>query len=410
MTITLASPLTLLRTSRYASPGDPAEILPEVYGDFSSGGLAGPIPARLINKAGFVYAAAAHAVGSIANVYDGEVEKTIGVDVAVSVSNNYESQGVIATLDFVAQPVGPVSWRGTGKQSGGVTVTNPVTQLEDLLSTRGGAVAADYETAALELARATASTKGYQTAWVVADDRPVAEWLSEWMLNVMGSWHKHGDGRLCLWVDDGNWPLPEDIVAHVVARRDCVDGDDGVTMTGSERDLVNALNVHYLYSWTLGQPSSRITSEEDLISKNAHGESRKGVTLKGHRRTADVTTWATVLFERQAYRRRVEGAVLRFTTTGAKLLHATIGDSIGFSWPWGPVREEGNDYVNEILRIIGLRHDVGGSGQTEVTAVDLGGYLTSDTYFDADDGGSLGDGYFNADDFYGAGRDLAVRV
>ena len=85
MAIKFASPLDLVRTSRYASPGDPAEIIPDVYGDFSAGGLAGPIPAKLINKAGFVYAAAAHEVGSITNVYDGEVEKTIGVDVAVNI-------------------------------------------------------------------------------------------------------------------------------------------------------------------------------------------------------------------------------------------------------------------------------------------------------------------------------------
>ena len=346
-------------------------------------------------------------------MYDGEALKTSGVDYTLTLSTNYQSQGLITTIDFVTQPVGLVTCRGIGK-----AITDddndPITQLDDLLTTRGGMATTDRDGTALEAARATSLAKGYQTAWVVNDDRPLGEWLTEWMFNVMGGWYIAGDGRLVLLVDDGNWPTPDRIIAHIVAARDVVDWDDGVTMSGSERDLVNALTVHYLYNWALNQPSSRITSEQDLVSINAHGGdpagvARKAVTLKGHRRAADITTWATILFERQSFRRRIEGAVLRFTVRGAKLLHATIGDWIGLSWAWGPTREEGNAYRNEIVRILGVRHDVAAEA-TEVTAVDIGGYLTTDEYFDADAGGSLRDGYFNADDFFGGGRDLAVHA
>lgn len=376
MAVILTRALSLVRASRYASPGDAAAILPEVYGGFSSGGLRGPVPAVLIDNVNWVYAAAAHAVGSITNVYVDNVEQTSGF--TVNINNNYESQGAIATIDFTSQPAGEVTWRGTGKQSGGSTITNCVTQLEDLLVTRGGFSSSDFDTTTLELARAAVSSQGYETAWVVWDERFVVEWINEMMFNCMGGWWMTGAGTLGLFVDAGAAPTSSMLVAHIVARRDCVGGDDGVAMSGDFEHLVNALNVDYLWSWFTGNPSSRLTSPEHTLSKNAHGEVRKTVALRGHRRSVDVTAWSTVLFVRQAFTTRVEGAIISFTVDGPKLAHATIGDWIGFSWEWGPTREQGNSYRNEILRLVAIRHYLEElKFRTTVEAVDSGSYLTS---------------------------------
>ncbi len=395
MTIDIASPLSLRRASAYTDPGDPAAIIPDVYGDFSAGGVAGPIPAMLINKAGYVYAAAGHAVQSIDAVYDGVTLKTAGVDYTATVASNYEGQGTIAIIDFVAQPTGAVTWRGVGK----AVAANPITQLEDLLATRAGAVAGDYVTASLEAARSAAAVLGYTTAWVVADDQPVSSWIMEFLLNVYGGWSQTGDRRIALWLEGDAWE-PSDLAANVVAHRDCVDGDDGVKMVGTERDLCNALTVYYLYNWALGQPSSRLTDLSDDVSVNAYGEVRKSVTLRGHRVAAQVRTWAPRFFGVAAARTRVEGAVVTFDTKDARLAHVTVGDRIGFSWSWGPAREEGHSFVNEVLRVIGLTHSFSTQPRAAVTALCLGRYVVLAVLFDADV-------LYDAEVSFGGGRDTS---
>lgn len=395
MSYKLSKPFTVIRASQYSNPGDASAILPIVYGDFSTGGLRGPIPAILINKTTFVYAAAAHAVQSIDNVYVDDTEVVIGVDVTVSISNNYESQGIIATLDFVTQPTGVVSWRGKGKVDG-TLITNPISQIQDLCTSYSSIVVSDFASTELAAAIDACNTQGFQTAWVINDARSIQEWLTEMMFNVMGFWHKSGKG-LELMVDEGDFPGPNDLVANIVAARDCIGGDEGVEWGLDLNHIVNALNMYYLFSWTTGEPSSVIITNQDAISVNAIGEARKAVTLKGLRSSAMLTTWANVLFNRQAGRTRVEGATLKFTVMRAKLARANVGDVLSFSWPWGPTREEGNEYANEILRLVSLRHDPSNSGTSAVTAVDLGSYLTEDSYYDA----SV---EFDADVWFGGGR------
>lgn len=405
--LALSTSLELIRASRYANPASAADILPDVYGDFSAGGLAGPVPAVCIDTVNFVYAAAAHAVTSITNVYVGEIAQTIGVACTVSVSNNYEGQGLIAIIDFVTQPDGVVSWRGVGKVLAGDDENN-ITQLEDLLLTRGGLVDADFDNTMRETARAAVASQGYLTSWVVNDERARGEWINEMMFNVMGSWYVTGEDTIALLVDRGVAPTIDEVLAHIIASRDVVDGDDGVQMSGDLQHLVNALNIDYLWNWAINSRSSRIVTLQDNISLNIHGEVRKSVTLRGLRRSADLTAWALVLFARQSFRRRVEGAIVNFVVDGPKLAHATVGDYITLSWVYGPTREENNVYVNQICRLVSVRHQLEGSmGRTQIEAVDTGAYITIDVYFDADagnEGGALEDGYFNADDFFGSGR------
>ena len=75
--------------------------------------------------------------------------------------------------------------------------------------------------------------------------------------------------------------------------------------------------------------------------------------------------------------------MLRFTIKGPRALHLGVMDVIGFSWPrFGPLRERGNPYRNEVLRVVEVDHDATGAGRSAVAAIDLGGFLTTRTKFD----------------------------
>ena len=107
----LCSPLNLIAASSYVDPDSGADLLPDVYGDFSDlSGLRGPIPAVLIDKTSFTYAAAGHPVHSITNIYVDDIEVTSGFTVNNGI--DYQGVGQIATITFDALPEGTVTWRG----------------------------------------------------------------------------------------------------------------------------------------------------------------------------------------------------------------------------------------------------------------------------------------------------------
>jgi hypothetical protein len=374
----LCSPLGLIRAEVFVDAPDPAFILPDVYGDFALGGIRGPCPTVLVTRTSpFVYVAAAHPVQAITNVYVNDVEQTGGFSTspAVDLGNGFQ----VAVITFTDQPAGVVSWRGQGRMDDdGVLITNAVDQLFTLLNHRAGYSLADFDAGLLAEARARATLLGWTPAWVFQDDQQVQNWVTDLLFNVMGFWRVSGRAQLQLYLDDGLTPSGSEIVASVVAARDCVDGDDGVTFTADRSHLVNKVIAYYLYSWTLGQPSSRLTDLNDDISINAHGELRKGVTLRGLRVMEQVEQWARILFARQSFAHRVEGALVHFTIEGSQLIHLAIGDIFAFSWPYGPRRELGNPYYNQLLRALTVIHSFERGGISAITAVDTGTFVNRD--------------------------------
>ena len=371
----LCSPVGLIRAEVFADAPDPAFILPDVYGDFSEGGVRGPCPAVLVTNASpWVFVAAAHPVEEIQKVYIDDVEQTGGFATsrALDLGNGFQ----IAAITFTDQPTGPVSWRGKGRvDDSEVLIENPVDQLYTLLTHRCGYVTEDFDATALAEARSIADTIGWTTAFVFQDDRQVQDWITEILFNVMGFWRVSGRAQLQISLDDGATPQAANIVASIIPSRDCVNGDDGVEWVADRDHLVNKLLAYYLYSWTLNQPSSRLIDLNDEISINAHGELRKSVTLRGLRVSAQVETWSEIVFARQSFAHRVEGATIRFAVEGPTLAHATVGDVIAFSWPYGPRREQGKPYVNQLLRVLAVEHDFSRGGVTTVTAADTGTFV-----------------------------------
>jgi hypothetical protein len=399
----LCLPFGLPRAGLYPNPGNPGDILPIVYGDFRLGGLRGPVPAILIDRGAiptddptvvagpWTFCAAFHAVVSLDTVYIDDVPQapitydpltpTLGTATwgTVRLSDSFGGRGIIATITFTEQPVGPVSWRGQGlyDADGLVVMENAIDQFVHLLTTFGNFErGVDFDEGSLAESRAAVTSMGYLTAFVVRDESVTQEWLTEMLFNVMGYWRINGREQIEIHIDTGSPPTIAELGAAVLASRDVIDGDDGVEWVLDRQDLVNQLNAYYLFSWSTGAPSSVIVTEEDPTSIEAYGPVRKAVTLKGLRRDQDVRTWCQILFARQSMRTRVEGAMVRFTVHGSRFTHLTIGDLIAFSWPYGPVRENGNLYMNEILRIGDITLDTTRGGAQTIIAVDLGNYVT----------------------------------
>lgn len=379
----LCAAVELRRAEDFVNAPEPANILPDVYGDFAEGGLRGPCPTVLISQTSpFIYLAANHPVKSIEAVYVDDVEQTSGFSVSVSYPPPTLVAGVspaytqIAVIVFTEQPTGVVTWRGKGRmEDDGTLIVNPIRQLEILLRHRCGFTNSDFDAGSIAEAISDAAAVGYELAWVFNDDRQIQEWITEVLFNVMGYWRVNGREELQIGIDPGGPPDASRVAHAIIASRDVVHGEEGVEIVLDRQNLVNKLNAYYLWSWSTGQPSSRIISIEDNISINAHGEQRKAVTLKGHRDQTQVHAWGDILMDRQSFRTRLEGGMVRFTVRDAQGVHLSVGDLISFSWASGPIRELGNPYVNQILRVISSTNDWMQGGMTTIEALDTGEYM-----------------------------------
>ena len=401
----LCLPFGLPRAENFPSPANPADLLPIVYGDFRVGGVSGPIPSTLVNVpdpdnplAGpdWVYCGAFHPVVSVEKVYIGDVEQTFTFDTIDPLANIVVSLGSVQfgvqafmsitfrpdasnrMLSPEGQPIQPVSWRGRGlaDETGLVVMENCIDQLVHLLTTWGNFdLEEDFDPTTLAESRSAVEDMGYKTAFVIFDLEVTQDWITEMLFNVMGYWRINGLEQVEFHIDVGAVFSQQDILASIIASRDCVDGDDGVAFVIDREHLVNKLTAYYLWNYAGNQASSRLDDLIDDVSLAAYGAMEKAVTLKGLRRAEDVVLWAAILLARQSARTRVEGGMIQATLQGGKFAHLTIGDMIAFSWAYGPTREDGNEYVNEILRIVNITSNPTRGGTMELIAVDLGLFI-----------------------------------
>ena len=377
----LCLPFGMPRAEIYSNPGNLADILPVVYGDFRVVGVRGAVPAILIdqgedNEGPWVYCAAFHPVLSLDDVYIGDVRQTTGFTTATS--ENFQNQGTIARITFDVQPTDVVSWRGQGvMNSDGTLMENCIDQIVHLLTTFGNFNEdEDFDPTALAESRLKVSTLDYRTAFVVRNEQVTQEWLTEMLFNVMGFWRVNGREQVEIRVDDGADPTAGDVAAFIIASRDCLDGDDGVTFTLDRRWLVNDLAVNFLYCYSRLLPSVRAEQLRDAVSVGAYGVMTKEVTLIGLRRLQDVVVWSVIMLLRQSARTRVEGCQIQLTCYAHRVAHITVGDLICVSWPYGPTRENRHAYANEICRVVDVVLDPARGGAITLLATDLGVFLT----------------------------------
>ena len=378
----LCIPFGLPRADLYPDPGDGANILPIVYGDFTLGGIRGPVPATLIDKTTFTYCAAYHPVVSIDAVYIEDM--LIPPELyTVSTSNNYKNKGSIATITFLTMPPGPVSWRGIGmidRDTAG-PMTNVISQIVHLLTTYGNfELDHDFDLGTVIEAKADVEALGYQTSFVIIDDLVTQDHITDMMFNVMGYWRIDGRQRVQFYIDKGDLTFKkEQMAASIVPSRDCMNGDDGVKLVMDRQYVTNKLIPYFQWSFSAGVPSTRMADLTDEVSKSSYGMLDKEIILKGLRRENDVRTWAAIMFTRQSGRSRIEAAIITFTMTSARFSHLALGDLVAVSWPYGPAREQGHPMVNEVFRIVEVSSLTERGGVYNIIAVGLGAYVADDT-------------------------------
>jgi hypothetical protein len=241
----LCLPFGLPRASHYLNPGNPADILPLVYGDFRVGGMRGPIEAILIDRRDlaatppvlrWTYCLAFHPVVSVEKLYIEDVEQffvldtTIGTvfpglitdpPIIVSLSSNFQNCSPIAAVSFLpdptnpmlspeGQPLGQVTWRGRGLHDPNfpsaplAVMENVIDQVVDLLTIWGSFdVLDDFDATTLSEARSKVTDSGYATAFVVHDEQVTTDWISLMMFQVMGYWRINGRQQLEFFIDVG---------------------------------------------------------------------------------------------------------------------------------------------------------------------------------------------------------------
>jgi len=382
----LSELVPLSKASRYSGAPGPGELLPVVFGDFSQLTTIGAVPAICISANRLIWCAADHAVKEITRVYEDHLDVTSSV--TVSTSNNYLGLGVIATITFTSEPSGEICWNGQGYEESSVLVTNPIRQIELFLRNYSGLSDADFELYSLSESKYRCDALGYETAFIFSKKNTLQDWLTETLFDVFGYWNVTGDGKIAMYVDTGGGAAQGDLIANVVAARDVMDGDDGVSMSWDYHYLINDLRAEYLYSYSSEEATSIDETNSDDISTNLMGTVTKTVTLKGVRKATHITAWANVLFARQSLRNKKEGAILNFAVHNRRLLIAKPGDFIGLTWAYGPYTQvEGSAasyYTNRVLKIISLEHDLSEGGVTKVSAQDTGAYLITNggAYFD----------------------------
>lgn len=395
-------------STRYTNRMQVGQLLPDAYGDLRYGGEGGLMECVYIDTvaANPVHLCANHAVESINDLWDRDGNLlTAGADYVATISGDYGGLGKVISYVEVSKNVNPpFYWRGKGKLSGGVLITNPISAWQDFLTTRAGWVAADFDSTLLEAARTACTAQSYKFARWIHEERTAKGWLTEWCGEVLADHWLDRDGKLRLLIDTGVWLQERDLAMHLIATRDVVDGEDGVEMVGDTDNLMNDLRQYHLYHYRRMDFSS-LVNDTSLASQGIFGIRTRALNRMTIRDTTHLDNLATVLLDRFDGRVPTTAAILRFSTVGLRCAHLTPGDKIGFSWDHGPARS-GDQYLNRILKILNVETQLPG-GPITIEALDIGQRLNDDYYFDAD--GGPNSGYYNAAYYFGGDFDSSVH-
>ena len=251
----------LKRASVYSDPLDGNAGLPLVYGTLTDGSH-GIWKLPCIDTVNFVYAYAGSEVLSVGNgnsvtIYlDGaEVDP---VSYTFDESNNYEGQGNIATITFVADAGnGVITAQGMGKDDGtGAVMDNVVDILNDFLTVENDFDSSDYEATAKALASSKFTAQSYLAAGVIAKDENYWSILQSMMGSFLGSVYMNGQRNLTMAIDDGT------IIGAQVA---IIPRADVESLEAKQRlkSIINQCPCNYAYDYVAGSFASHTDLDSD---------------------------------------------------------------------------------------------------------------------------------------------------
>jgi len=192
---------------RYADPGENQQNvnLPLVYGDMTENSDEAVWTAPGIDTVNFVYCVSGWPLLSVANgnvvtVYVDGVETPSGW--VFDESNDYESQGNIAILDFASDPGGVVTVRCKGKDDGGTLITNPISVIDDFLDYVATLLDVTWQKGQRSFSDATnaADQNGYTCAGIILSNNTLGYWLQNILNSFLGWFNFAEDGTLDVYL------------------------------------------------------------------------------------------------------------------------------------------------------------------------------------------------------------------
>ena len=367
------------RAGRYDNPLNSNDRLPVVYGDLTDG-TNGIWELPCIDTVNFVYCFADHAVLSVANgnsitIYADGVEVD-SADYTFDESNDYESEGAIATVTFDADQVNAkITARGKGKSSGATLTENIIDIVNDYLTVENDFDATTYDDASKSKASAVFDSQSYKAAGVIDKDVKSWELLQKMMGSFLGSAWYNGAGDLAFDIDDnstGFWgePIPRGEVVRATAKRRL-------------ENVINQCPCNYAYNYAAGGflKHTDDASDADSASQNIYGTRKPDNPYQFYWcRDADsvdtvqaliVTKFADPIWE------------VDLTDKTMKRAHIDVNDwialNLGFLFD-----ADGVEMVNQQFKVVSVRPDFN-LDQIKFRAIDTGyfmsvAYLADGTY------------------------------
>jgi hypothetical protein len=302
----MESSFVLPTTSGYTNTGPYADNvpLPLPYGDLTENSDEAVWVCPLIDSVNHVYCVAGWPILSVANgnsvsVYVDGVLQSSGY--TFDESNDYESQGNIAIIDFTADPGGLVTVKCKGKDDSGTLLTNPITIIEDLLdyaATKIENLGWQRHTGAFAQAKAYADTQSYTCAGVILTDQPLTYWIEAILKSFMGGFFFDQSGLLNVYLHPTTFV--NDTFGELVESQ-------AIKLTAKKRmkNIVNRLVINYARAATEIDRRYKQDTLNSYYKTSDASDATSIITYKGQRLLSLDFDWtrntATVEKIRDAY-------------------------------------------------------------------------------------------------------------
>lgn len=393
----LLETFTLPRAGRYTSPKNENDILPYIYGNTAENSGQGVSVCPCIDTVNNVFCLAAHELPGTAGItlYEDDEEITSGY--TVDISDDYESEGTIATATFTTMPTGTISMTTTkGKDS----LTNPIDILEDILTETGDRTARNSNS--WNTATVDAAALGYVAAGVLSADQPPSYWMTNILTSFLGSWYLNAKNEIVISLDSSRL---QSNIAGILREYNA----RGISGSRTRQNLCNQLFLNYAYSLTdvdrrfkqnvnpkfLKYEDGNTTKDE--ASQAKYGEVLKTLDLQWVRNTTTAQALQTRIVDRYA----LPIWTISFPEQAIRNILIEPGDFVAYSWE-AQEDIEGEPVKNQIARILKINRDLDALTIT-FELIDSGIWMTVDPY--------IWDGshtYGETAATYGANRDRRV--
>ncbi len=379
------------RAGRYDNPLNSNDRLPIVYGDLEDG-PPGVWRLPCIDTVNKVYCFADHAVLSVANgnsiaIYSDGV-LIAGGSYTFDESNDYESEGAIATVTFDDDQKNKViTATGSGKASGATLYENIIDIANDWLTSENDFDAVlGYNLTAKARASAIFDTQSYKAAGVIDKDIKGWELLQKMLGSFLGSVYMDGEGKLAFSIDDNQtgywgWVVPRGDVMQATAKRRL-------------ENVINQCPCNYAYNYAAGGFAAHTddSADADAASQNIYGTRKPDTPYQFYwcRDSDSVDTVQAIIISKFAE----PVWEVDITDKNMKRAHIDVNDwialNLGFLYT-----KSGEEMINQYFKVVSVRPDFN-NHRIHFRAIDTGLFMTGPAGVYIADGTHLADGSVKA--------------